>query len=104
MPLETEQQTMGEEETKPFGRNTCHICGSVDFEWGHLLTRRSENTYYVSDDRSTMQKFLGTGLKTVRAPPPDAITCSSSPCPRPNVRTNKKPPFDNFRGSVDKYN
>jgi hypothetical protein len=53
-------------ETKPFGRSTCHICGSVDFEWGNLLTDRGEHTYYVNDDRTRMQKFLGSGMKVVR--------------------------------------
>lgn len=66
---------MDEQETKPFVNNTCPICGSVDFEWGHLLTERSESTYYVSDDRTTVQKFLGAGLKTVRVR--RCLTCNN---------------------------
>lgn len=30
-----------EQESKPFGRNTCHVCGGTEFTWTDIVTGKA---------------------------------------------------------------
>jgi hypothetical protein len=54
---------MPENETQPFGRNTCHICGGTEFTWGSLhLGATVTEVEYMDADMNALVGLTGFGV------------------------------------------
>lgn len=53
-----------QQESQPFGRNTCHICGGNDFEWGRMRAGLTENDFY--NDETILDDYSARSVKVRR--------------------------------------